>query len=140
MSELWDIVVDAENRLGLAGPRGVPVWKSRAADVARLRRGLTSRPDVTTTDLRLALAFCSRRQEPITTITELFGKVKEARRHRIQDERPSQLSLTYREALRWEGDQNDADAELWLARLVRAFGPARENVLSEWRVAGRGPR
>lgn len=140
MSELFDIVVDCENQLGLIGPRGIPTWKSRAADVGRLRRGLNSHPDVTITDLRLALAWCRRRKEPITSVSELFGKVKDARRHRIQDERTTDVSLSFREALRWEGDQSDPDAERWLARLVRSFGPARADVLQEWRVAGRGPR
>lgn len=138
MSDLMDIVIDCENQLGLSGPPGVPPWRARVIEVGRLRAALNQRPLITPADLRLAIVWCKRRREPITSTLQLFAKIDDARRARVED-RASIMTITHREAMAWEQTHPDTDSERWLARLVRAFGPGRANILEEWKAAGRGP-
>lgn len=138
MSELWDIVIDCENQLGWSGPYGMPIWQARKVEVGRLKQAMKNQPQVSTQDLRLAMAWCRRRQEPITSTLTLFTKIDDAKSHQVLAERPSDVAQAHRAAIRWEQEHRDGDSEAWIRRLVRCIGPMRAELLTTWEQAGRG--
>ncbi len=131
-------VLDAcENDLGWV-PEGDRLTV-RKAQFTILKHAMTKH-GFTVDDLALAVAWAARRRLPIQKPIQLIGFVDEARAvaaepvvvHPIED----QIS----EAIVWEDEHPDADSRRWVSRLIRAMGPARWDVLVEWRQAGRGPK
>lgn len=138
MSELMDLIIACENQLGWTGPATMNIYRARAIEVGKLRGALSRRRDLTVKDLRLAIAYCVRRREPITSPLQLLGKVDEAKALALQRPRASNLAMRHTRALAWEQTTADRDSSRWITRLVRSHGPARAEVLAEWEAAGRG--
>ena len=138
MSALMDIITGCENQLGWSPPPGAPLYKSRAAEHRKLSLAM-SRHNYTTHDLKLALAYCKRRRQPVTSPLELTWYITKARElAAAEPSAPGALDVGVRTAIEWENANPDDISDAWITRLVRSFGPARARTLSEWRDAGRG--
>lgn len=136
MSALSDLVIDCENRLGL--PMTLPTWKSRSVEIAKLKRALKRQPDISVEDLRVALAYCARRRQAISSTLDLIMVVDKAKEHQVVNERTSDLTIAWQDAITWEHAYPDDQTGFWVRRLTRSVGPSRAETLAEWRAAGRG--
>lgn len=139
MSELMDIIHDCENRLGWSAPVGAVLWQARAAEHRKLSIAM-ERQRYTEADLRLALAYCIRRKQAITSPLELIGLVEKARDLAAVPDTTLPLDDQVEAALQWEASHPDADSHGWAVRFIRTAqqAGARADVLDEWRAAGRG--
>jgi hypothetical protein len=138
MSDLMDLIVDAENLLGYEPPRnGLPVYRVRAAEHRKLTRALESR-QYCVADLRLAFNYCLRRRQPITRLHELVDLIPVAKDLAAAPDTLIDVAHAIAEAVQWEADNKDELTRYWLGRLARAEGPIRAEVVAEWRESGRG--
>lgn len=137
MSDLMDIILDCENRLGWSPPAGAVLWRARAGEHRKLTRAMEKR-GYTVEDLRTALAYCLRRRQAITSPMELIGLVDKARDLTPDTDPRVPLDDQIDAAVAWEAANRDGSSANWGSRLVRVAGHLRADVLQEWRDAGRG--
>ncbi len=138
MSALMDIITGCENQLGWSPPPGAPLYRSRAAEHRRLSLAMT-RHHYTTHDLQLALAYCTRRKQAITSPLELTWYIVKARELAVEEPHaPGALDAAIRSAIAWEHDHHDDASDAWITRLVRSVGPGRGDTFTDWCDAQRG--
>lgn len=133
-SPLTDILLICERQLGWMPE--TPVYRSRALMHSILSKAMTKRGH-SVADLRLAVAWCQRRHRPIVSPLELMALIPLARASAAAEEVvPDEESLEARvaDAILAENSAWDQDSAAWVARLVRATGPARAEVLTEWAI------
>lgn len=135
-----DLVVMVENTLGWLPDhmRYGSVWKARSIEAGKINKKLKANPQVTLADLELALEYCWRKREPVASPVALFWRVDDAKAMANEPSTISVLSATVETAVEWEMSHDMPEKELWVGRLTRAHGSARDDVLRDWREAGRG--
>lgn len=138
-SELMDIIIEAENRLGAATATDkLNVPRARAIQHHLLTRAM-ARQNLTCSDLRLAISLCVRRRVFLNAPIQLVSFVEAARKLAADpDAVQTDIDRELEDAIAWENDQDDPEHLHWITRLGRAVGATRRQVLSEWREAGRG--
>jgi hypothetical protein len=133
MSELMDVVLACENKLGWSGQPGQPLWKARAGGYARLSAALSrTQPRPSIADLHLAIAYCQRRHQTLTSPAELIGLIDTAKSLTDTTQAPSAVSIDIDTAMSTEHRINDEHSAKWISRLIRSTGPFRAEVLLEW--------
>lgn len=133
----------AENRLGWdpyeSTKRGtVPVWKVRAIEAGKINRAIAKEAHVTFENLALAVDYALAHKRTITSPFGLVVMVRDAvkwDREQVQPEVVSDLESDIEAAIAIEQGRNDPDAAMWLGRFMRAVGPSRHLVYTEWREA-----
>lgn len=136
MTTATDVVIACENVLGW-NAMITPLHKARAIEAGKINKKLATEPDITLDDLMLAVEFCRRKRQPVTSPVALFWRVEDAKEMANEVVEISDLSTAVQTALAWEmlADVPDED---WIGRLTRAHGPVRAELLAEWTAAGRG--
>jgi hypothetical protein len=136
-----ELVVAVENTLGWVPDhmKYGSVWKARSIEAGKINKKLKATPGVTLGDLELAMEYCRRKREHIASPVALFWRVDDAKAMANEVVELSDLSTDIQAALDWEMGHDLEEKELWVGRLARAHGPARSDVLTDWRKArGRG--
>lgn len=136
------VVVLCENLFGCGtteAANGIPVYKTRAMEAGKLNAAMKRDPKkVTLVNLELAANYCFEKRIPIKTPYGLVYKIEEALKLIESPELTSDLGESVQRALAWEADTQDSESTLWIQRLTRAHGDARQQVLDDWREASRG--
>lgn len=136
---LMEIVVGCENYLGWQPGPGVPMWKARSAEIGKLRKAIDrGNRDVTLANLALALEYSRRKRIPIKSPSGLLHRIEEALELSYIPPAVSDLTAAITQAIGWEQDRDDEQSLRWIHRLTRAGGPARADVITEWKDSGRG--
>lgn len=135
-----DIVVLCENTLGWTPDhmKYGSLWKARSIEAGKINKKLKADPKVTLADLELAVEYCWRKREPVTSPAALFWRVEDAKAAANAVATPTDLSADVEAAMAWELSDVRAEQEYWVGRLTRAHGSYRTEVLAEWKAAGRG--
>lgn len=134
-----DIVIGCENRLGFTHVGANPLYRARAIEAGKINKKLKADPSVTLEDFALALEYCHRKREPVTSPVALYWRIKDARAMANEVVELSDLSAAVQTALDWEMERDPSlERTEWIGRLTRAHGDHRAVVLSEWKRAGRG--
>lgn len=136
MTTATDVVVACENTLGW-NPTVKPLRKARNIEAGKINRKLEADPRVTLEDFMLAIEYCRRKREPVTSPVALYWRIEDAKAMANAPVPSSALSTSIEQAMAWELAQLEPN-EHWIGRLTRAHGPHRDAVLSEWAGAGRG--
>lgn len=138
-SALMNLIVDAENRLGIAiaTTRGRSLQQARNTQ-HRIMSDAMARKNVTVSDLRMALNYCDHRRERLERLTQLFGFIKTARDLSASTMPISDALQEIEQAISWEYEHPDEYQDYWITLLGRAVGPLRRRILIEWHKAGRG--
>ncbi len=133
MTALMDVVLGCENYLGWQprNPRQ-PLWQARSVEIARLQKSGSP-----VEHLWLALEYC-RRKRLLSSPSALIYKIQDALAIAHAPTTPTDAAQQITNAVRWEHDRDDSNSLRWIHRLTRCSGPGREDVLAEWRSAGRG--
>jgi hypothetical protein len=134
-SELMLILIDCENALGWV-PEG-DLYRARAIHHKILTKAMGKR-GYSDRDLRLALNWCRRKQQPISSPMQLLAYVEDAREHAVDADTHTDLDTEVSDAITWEYANPDEHSGYWITRLNRAAGPVRQLVLVEWHELGRG--
>ena len=132
-----DIVVLCENVLGWLPDDNVPIWKARAVHAGRLKKAMVKH-NVTLAQLELAVQYCWKKREPIKTPAGLVFKVARALELANEPVAVVDIEVAVAEAIQWERDNEDHFTLGWIRRLTRAVGDYRNDVLKDWKEAGRG--
>lgn len=135
-SALMDLIIEAENRLGIA-PTGRSIRQARNLQ-HRILSDAMAKHQMSVRDLHLALSYCDHRREHLTRLSQLIGFVRAARELQASQTRTSESALSIDEAISWEYEHPDEHQDYWITLLGRAVGPLRKRILLEWRKAGRG--
>lgn len=139
------ILTACENRLGWIPEIGhntgrAAYFKARVAMARRLSGAMAKTGD-STQDLQLALAYCLKKRQPITSPLDLLAYIERAReRAAIPDLATGDLDQAKAAAIAWEQSIADPESPRWITRLTRAISAGLVETLSEWRAAGRGQR
>lgn len=137
-SALMDLIIDAENQLGIAtATRGRSLNQARNTQHRILSDAMKSR-GVSVKDLRMALNYCVHRRERLDRLTQLFGFVAGARELAASQMHTTEASAQIQQAIAWEYEHPDEHQDYWITLLGRAVGPLRRRILTEWHNAGRG--
>jgi hypothetical protein len=132
-----DFVVYCENNLGWVAPTSdkVPLWKARANEAGKLNRQMKLKPGLVTLDnLMLAVEYCRVAKEQPASPTALCWRIEKALKAAVPAG-PSVTAMSIDDAIKWERDFPDAESDRWITLLTRAVGPARDDLLTEWRSA-----
>jgi len=139
VSTLKDIVIACENVLGWTPPAHLPLWKARAIEIAKLKRAVEANPRLHTIhNLQLAIEYSRRKKEPITSPAALVYRIDKALELAPAVVEVTDLEAAIQAAIDTELMRGDTQAQGWIGRLTRAFGPFRAEVYTEWLEAGRG--
>lgn len=134
-----DIVTACENFLGWQPDPHVPIWKARAREINKLQRAIGSgTKNQTIANLRLALDYSRRKRLPIDSPYALLYRIPDALALAYIEPPMSDITRQINEAIRWEQGHDDAQSLRWIYRLTRCMGRGRDEVLDEWKAAGRG--
>ena len=136
---LMEIVTACENFLGWQPDPDLPLWKARAIEIAKLRRAVNSSNQLQTiANLRLALDYSRRKRLPIETPSVLLHRIREALELAYIEPPMSDIARQIEKAIQWEQGRDDDQSLRWIYRLTRCMGIGRDEVLQEWKQAGRG--
>ena len=114
---------------------GDVLWfKFRMTEIAKIK-ALRRKRRISIDEFAQAARFCYRRRIPVRHTWEVCGFIDAAKKE-ARKSQPSAVAQTIEVALANERSRPDTD-EQWVARLLRARGPARSEVLKEW-VKARG--
>lgn len=108
-----------------------PTYRWRNRQVAKLR-AMRRKRELHPDDIRAAAEWCRTHGQPIKAIWELFPHIPaalEARKAAQAAQEHSDIEEQISDAIAIEAAAPDSP---WLDRLIRAAGPAREEVFREW--------
>lgn len=122
-----------EGRLGWEPPQGdveEPDFRRYGAEAAKVKRKIATDPDrFTWRNLKLAVEYC-RRQHLTRTPVGVFAYVDAAVEKATVPVDDVEAAL--QQAMRQENAKGDPEG--WAARMMRASGRYRAEVLEEWRA------
>lgn len=125
-----------ETRLGWF-PDGDNLLKARRIEASKLKRAMATDPArLTLFNLQLALELCASRREEIRSPYMLIYRVDDALK--LANAETTAVGEHYQlidEAIAVEMGRTDQERDYWIGRLTRAAGPARIEVLQEWKDA-----
>lgn len=137
-----DVVVMVENQLGwdpnVLVTQERPLWRVRAVEAGKLNAAMKRQPrTVTLENLGRAVDYCRRHKIEVKSPYGVVYHIKDALAEVVQPPRASnaEVEAGMEAAIRREQQRGDAESAEWVARLTRAVGPAREDLLNEWRVS-----
>lgn len=126
-----------ENVLGWTPPEG-SLRRARSLEAMKLKRKMDTNPELYTWEnMRTALEWCRRKKVLVATPASVCWKVEQALREGLGEEETTATGVSIQEAIGTEQARQDEMSEYWITRLTRSMGPAREEVLQEWKQAGR---
>lgn len=112
--------------------RETPWWKARGVEIGKIKRSRFKRK-VTIATLALTADYCFRHHITVRNITGLYHYIFDAeaeQRVLTRTAESNALDDLIAEAVAYERSTGD---DTWLDRLLRAQGPARSEVLKEWK-------
>lgn len=112
--------------------RETPWWKARGVEIGKIKRSRFKRK-VSIATLVLTADYCFRHHITVRNITSLYHHIYDAEsEYRVFVRAAESLKLDdlIAEAVAYERSTGD---DTWLDRLLRAQGPARSEVLKEWK-------
>lgn len=134
-----DIVIACENKLGWQPNTKQPLFKARAVEAMKLKRAMEKDPvTYTIANLELAVEWSWRHRKPVTSPAALIHRVEAALERSAAPVETTELGERVQAAVDRELALDRPESTEWIARLTRAFGVFREDVLTEWKEAGRG--
>lgn len=132
-----DFVERVENMLGWVPKGKGTAYKLRSIEASRLKRKMDTNPALYTWEnMLLALDWC-RRNKYATTPTGVCWKVEQAVKQAADEKPLTETGAGIQAAISVEQGRRDSLSEYWITRLSRSSGQARDDVLLEWREAGR---
>ncbi len=135
MTTATDIVIACENRLGYL--HHGPLTERRRIEAGKINKKLKTDPSVTLADFELAIEYCWKKRESVTSPVALYWRIKDAKNLANDVVEVSDLTEEIERAIAWEMWCEPIDHE-WVGKLTRAQGDGRADVLAEWKAAGRG--
>lgn len=136
---MMEIITQCENYLGWQPAPHLPIWQARAIEIAKLNRAIKAGPRNHTLDnLCLALNYARHKRLRITSPSALLRCIPDALALAHIAPTMSSTARQVEEAIRWEQGHDDGHSLRWIYRLVRSQGSGRDQVLTEWKDAGRG--
>lgn len=130
---LTQFVLDVENQLGYQPPPGQPLWRARVTDAAKLKRKIASKPQLYSDEnLAAALEWCRINKIEVKSPLGVLNFVHLATTRTQVINARTTLDEQISEALGWERERGDVLSEIWIRRLTRAEGSARDAVYQEW--------
>lgn len=135
-----EFVLAVENMLGWAAEETPtkPLWKVRQIEAGKVNRKRKEDPELYSWEnLEIAMLWCLHNRTPVKSPLGVFYKVTKALAERPREERARPLGDLIDEAIAQEMGSQQIGWQEWVITLQRAGGPARAEVLQEWRNAGR---
>jgi hypothetical protein len=128
-----EFVLAVENMLGWAAEETPtkPLWKVRQVEAGKINRKRKEDPELYSWE-NLEIERIA-----VKSPVGVLWKVQKALAERPREERPRPLGELIEEAVAHEQSQQRAGWQEWLISLQRAQGNYREDLLREWREAGR---
>lgn len=123
-----------ENTLGWEADASKPDWLRYNIEAAKLRKRVESQR-FTEADMMLVLRW-AQRERKVLSPSNLTYHVDQARKAagRRNDSVPLQIDQAISVAVQHEYEHHPDDMT-WVRRLTRAVGPARHDVINEWKEA-----
>lgn len=142
------LLLEIENRLGwdpyeIALATGEPVFKVRGREAGKFNAAMKRKPKgrqppVTLENLALAVEYAQRHRIEVKAPYGVVYLIEKAIEETAADAPPtgvdSDLESEYLAAVEYEEFNPDDRSAYWMGRFMRAVGPARREVLEEWRT------
>lgn len=128
-----DFVRHVENTLGFVLDPDKPAWRSRSIEAGKLKRKRAKDPEkYSMRNLLLTVEYLRRNKREVKSPAAVCWLVDEALEHVLTDT-PSDLDSQIATAIETERTFGGQESEDWIRQLSRTRGPARAEVLADWR-------